>query len=276
MKPIYADLDKIVFEDREQGYGSFVMRAKANKMLVRASLIGFLFFLGITVIPVMGSWFFPKEDVEAEKAQVKVVALSNWELPPPPQPEEKVELPPPPAKKIEPPKVETIKFLVPEPKADVKEDESIAVMDSVEAAPNIGFDNIQGDDLAGFDWSSVEPTGTGTEDVTFVDDGRRDIREDEFILLDEEPRPVNLDDIKDAIGYPPMAVEAEIEGTVIVRVQVSTSGDYVKHVVKKNPHPVLTNAVQQYLDQLKFTPGIQGGKPIKVWVTVPIKFSLVR
>ena len=85
-----------------------------------------------------------------------------------------------------------------------------------------------------------------------------------------------MDDIKKLIGYPPMAKEAEIEGKVILRVQVNKNGNYVKHIKIKDPHPLLTKAVEDQIHNLKFTPGVQAGKPIKVWVTIPFDFKLLK
>ena len=63
---------------------------------------------------------------------------------------------------------------------------------------------------------------------------------------------------------------------MIVRVLVDKTGKYKKHVVLKDPHPILTKAVEKKLNMLQFTPGIQGGQPIKVWVTIPFDFKLLK
>ena len=73
-----------------------------------------------------------------------------------------------------------------------------------------------------------------------------------------------------------MAKEAEIQGRVTLRVMVDKMGNYVKHIVLKDPHPILTRAVTEKIHLLKRTPGIQAGKPIKVWVTLPFNFELNR
>ncbi len=61
-----------------------------------------------------------------------------------------------------------------------------------------------------------------------------------------------------------------------MRVLVDKTGKYKKHVVLKDPHPILTKAVEKKLGKLQFTPGIQGGQPIKVWVTIPFDFKLLK
>ncbi|MEM7038326.1 MAG: energy transducer TonB, partial [Bacteroidota bacterium] len=98
----------------------------------------------------------------------------------------------------------------------------------------------------------------------------------DFILLEKEPAAVNMDEIRKLIGYPPMAKEAEIEGKVIVRVLVNKFGDYVKHAVLKDPHPILTRAVEGKINVLKTTPGVQAGQPIPVWITIPFDFKLLK
>lgn len=105
-------------------------------------------------------------------------------------------------------------------------------------------------------------------------DDNKEIGPNDFILLEKEPVPVNLDDLKRAIGYPAAALDSEIQGKVIVRMKINEQGMYMSHVVIKDPHPVLTHAVSAKLSMLRFTPGIQKGRPIKVWVTIPFDFKL--
>ncbi len=96
-----------------------------------------------------------------------------------------------------------------------------------------------------------------------------------FIPVEKEPEPVNIDDIKQKIGYPGPATKAGIEGIVVMRVLVNKRGKYVKHIVLSSPHPILTEAVEKQLHKLKFTPAIQSGKRVKVWTNIPFRFSLV-
>ncbi len=98
---------------------------------------------------------------------------------------------------------------------------------------------------------------------------------DEFVLLELEPAPLNMTELSGMIGYPRLAKEAEIEGKVIIRVLVDEQGNYVRHMIIKDPNPLLTNAVASKIHNLRFTPGIQKGKPIKVWVTIPFDFKLL-
>jgi protein TonB len=135
--------------------------------------------------------------------------------------------------------------------------------------------NLEGSDVGNYDWDNIDNDGDlGNAFVEPVKE--KEIGPDEFVMLEKEPAPVNMDDIKKLIGYPPMAKEAEIEGKVVLRVQVDKTGSYLKHIVIKDPHPILTAEVVKHIRNLKFTPGIQSGKPIKVWVTIPFDFKLLR
>jgi len=95
-------------------------------------------------------------------------------------------------------------------------------------------------------------------------------------VVDVEPTPTNMNDVRRIIGYPPLAREADIEGKVIVRVLVTEEGSYKKHIVLKDPHPLLTKAVEDKLPEISFSPAVLEGQPVKVWVTIPFDFKLMR
>ena len=96
-----------------------------------------------------------------------------------------------------------------------------------------------------------------------------------FIFVDEEPRPVNMNQIRQLIGYPPEAVEENIEGQVVVRVLVDEAGNYTKHKVIVIGDPLLAEAVESQIENLKFSPAIQNGEKIKFWVNIPFSFKLI-
>lgn len=96
----------------------------------------------------------------------------------------------------------------------------------------------------------------------------------DFILLQWEAQPINLDSVKATIVYPPTAKEAMITGKVVVRIMIDEQGHYVKCLVIKDPHPLLTKAVTDKIGALRFRPAIANGKPVKVWVTIPFDFRL--
>lgn len=91
-----------------------------------------------------------------------------------------------------------------------------------------------------------------------------------------EPYPTNLYEIKRLIGYPKVARDAGIMGTVVIRILVGSQGECKKFEVTRSPHPILTKAVVKYIDRLKFTPYISNKKPVSFWVSVPFFFETIN
>ena len=121
----------------------------------------------------------------------------------------------------------------------------------------------------GYDFGEMDSEATTIEETEEPDPN-------DFVILDREPAPINMNEVKGLIGYPEEAKKEGIIGKVIVRVMVDAEGNYVKHVMIRKVHPLLDDAVEAQLDKLKFTPGTQGGKPVSVWVTLPFTFSVFR
>ena len=273
--PIYADLDQIVFEGRSKDYGAYDMRKRYNRILTRAMLITFLLFISITGLPKMIAWIMPETE-EVVKADDTVyfsqeVELETKKIDEPPVPS----VPEPPR----PPDVATVNATVPVPTPEdlLKDDKFVAEIDALDSVA-LGTVNKDGDKNGDYPWSDItnEPCSNCPVAVTELPKEDDDLKPDTFILLEKEPQAVNLDELGKLIGYPEMAKEAEIEGRVTLRVMVDKMGNYVKHIVLKDPHPILTRAVTEKIHLLKMTPGIQAGKPIKVWVTLPFNFELNR
>ena len=91
--------------------------------------------------------------------------------------------------------------------------------------------------------------------------------------VEKAPEAVNLDQIRSSMVYPPMAIEAQIEGKVTVKVLVDVDGSVLK-VGSVNGPDIFRDEVTTKSMRLQFTPGLQNGKPVKVWVSVPFVFKL--
>lgn len=270
---VYADLDNIVFEGRHREYGAYQMRKRYNRYLIRALLLTFLGFVALTGFPKIVHWLIPAEAVVAPE-RVHITEVGPLPPPPPLEKDEPiVKLPPPPT----PPTVPTVAFLIPDPVPDdlVSDSATIADIEALDTTA-IALVDQEGDNTG--DYYNFDEFGPGDEpgEIFVREEVEREIPADTFMILESEPVPVNMDDLKKLIGYPEMAVEAEIQGKVILRVYIDKQGNYKKHLVVKDPHPILTRAVSQHIDKLKMTPGIQSGRPINVWVTVPFSFTLMR
>jgi len=73
--------------------------------------------------------------------------------------------------------------------------------------------------------------------------------------------------------YPPLAQQARIQGTVILRVIITKSGD-VESVELVSGHPLLAPAAMEAVKQWKYQPCVLNGTPVEVETQVTVEFSL--
>jgi TonB family protein len=78
---------------------------------------------------------------------------------------------------------------------------------------------------------------------------------------------------KVAPAYPPLARQAQIEGPVVLRVKINTSGD-VESMNLFSGHPMLAPAAMEAVKQWKYKPYLLNGVPIKVVTDVTVNFTL--
>jgi protein TonB len=91
--------------------------------------------------------------------------------------------------------------------------------------------------------------------------------------VEKAPECVNLQMVKSSMEYPPVAIETVQEGRVTVKVLVGPDGNVIQVSSLTGPE-VFYDEVKEKARNLEFTPGLQNGKPVKVWVTVPFNFKL--
>lgn len=99
---------------------------------------------------------------------------------------------------------------------------------------------------------------------------------DDVVWAEEEPRPLNMDQLKPLIGYPQISRDKGIEGTVVVRVLVDEEGNGVRYKLIRKVHPSLNNAVERHIYKLTFSPAVQNGKAVPFWLNIPFNFKLLN
>lgn len=266
---IKADLDELVFRARNRDYGSYQLRKNYRRFTVIAFIAGALSFVFLMYLPRIVELLKSDEEAVTKKRQVTYAELAA-----PPDINEKDKPPPPPPEKMPPPPVKAqVKFIPPTVVKDekAKPEETIVNIDTFKKTNvEAGSKTVEGDPNA---ISLIgEEEGVGDAPVEIRED--KEPTATEFIAVEKEPQPVNMDEFRRKVGYPPLAKEAQIQGKVIMRVLVDKDGNYVKHIILRNPHPILTSEVEKNVKMLKFVPAVQAGKPIKVWVNLPVDFKL--
>lgn len=73
--------------------------------------------------------------------------------------------------------------------------------------------------------------------------------------------------------YPPLARQARIQGTVVLKIVIDKSGG-VQNVQKVSGHPMLAPAAAEAVTQWRYKPYLLNGDPIEVETNVAVKFAL--
>lgn len=92
-----------------------------------------------------------------------------------------------------------------------------------------------------------------------------------YYMLEVKPKPLSIP----APKYPESARRAGIEGDVIIKVLVDVDGSILDaRIFLSSGFEELDNAALAASMKAKFEPAKQFGTPVKVWVSIPIKFKL--
>jgi protein TonB len=96
-----------------------------------------------------------------------------------------------------------------------------------------------------------------------------------YTIVDTMPEIIGgIQKVYDAIEYPEVAVKANIEGRVFVKFIIDENGKVQDPQVLKDIGAGCGEAAVKGLLKVKFTPGLLGDKPVKVYYTLPITFKL--
>lgn len=104
-----------------------------------------------------------------------------------------------------------------------------------------------------------------------------------FLIVEKNPEyPGGIFAIRKFIAenlkYPEAARENGIQGTVYLRFQIKADGTLGKIEIQRGVDPLLdkeaVRIIKLMVKNKKFSPGMQGGKKVSVWFSLPITFEL--
>jgi len=133
--------------------------------------------------------------------------------------------------------------------------------------------------------TAMQSKATSKEKVVEIIQEKPDVINDEapdqvFVVVEEMPKYPGGDNammefIYSNINYPDEAKEKSIQGRVILRFAVMSTGKVGRVSVLKSVNPLLDEEAKRVVESLPdFVPGRQGGKPVNVWYSVPVTFQL--
>ena len=230
-------------------YGAYELKAKYQ----RNFLIGTLSTLGFVVLILSVFWIIAAlpgdDDFVAPSVVIKTVADLG---PPPTIAKAKPQI------ELAQPNVAAPKVGIPKPVADDEVmDDDVVLATREELAEIVAPDITAGDD--------------GADIIVDIQDDDYMPAPGEFVAVEIYPEMIYEHKPK----YPRLAEQAGITGRVFVTALVDENGNVIKaQVGKSSGTESLDEAAIKAAFKNKFKPGIQNGRPIKVWVTYKVDFVL--
>ncbi|MFI5145486.1 MAG: energy transducer TonB [Ignavibacteria bacterium] len=211
------------------------------------------------------------ENLVKQQQQQRIINLTDLE-PPPSATEDET----PPPKQIEqiqsaPPK--DLTALTPEPVAKEKaEEQTIKTQNELE---QIKTPVSSMGDTGKFTYSGPIKVKEDVIEKKIEKEEKKSVEKETYkeFEVEKPPECINLGQVRSSMSYPEVARSSGIEGKVTVKVLVGPDGNVIKVGSLSGPDVFYEEVSNKCMD-LQFTPGLQNGKPVKVWVTVPFNFKL--
>jgi len=207
-------------------------------------------------ILMIGFYFFAIYMGQEDEDNIPTVRIMKYsELGPPPSINNEI----PPQVAVSGPVVKpTVGIPVPVPDASVSPEQTLASQEEMSsvAGPTI-----------------TEGTGGGiqiTKDIKIEQEADDNPDMDKFVAVEKLPEIV----VQAKPVYPDLAIRANLEGRVWVKILVSKEGKPKKAVVVKSDAEIFNQSAIDAAMKYAFTPALQNHKPVAVWVVVPFKFEL--
>jgi periplasmic protein TonB len=189
-----------------------------------------------------------------------------------PEPEPEPEPPPPtPDPAIPPPVAKGFQTLIPpdEPPPTI-------------APPNPNEQRVNVEDFSGIGKEGGVAKGVegGVQQSTVERTAPPDVGTYELHAVEEQPRPTNIADLRRALerNYPPLLRDAGVTGTVQVRFRVLEDGrvDTESITISASTHDQFNDPTLRAVRTLRFRPARVNNRPVRVWVELPIQWTVTR
>lgn len=269
-----TSLDEMVFENREKEYGAYMLRKNYPWHLVTALGLAGSLFLYACFLPIWLGWMKAEETFNNPRLVCGFPICPIW------HPPEIIHSPfhqlVQSGKDV---KVKTVAFQIPKPSPP----------DEI-TFPGNGIDKVNTIDTPFFKTDPYEIPDTMKNDQDLKWDGLstdffiQERYSDEipevcfcdeepdpkaFIFVDEEPIPINMDEVSKCIGVP--VFDPDRSSFYVFRILVDAKGNYQKHLIIKGDNSLLQTSIETCLLNLTFTPAIQEGRPIPFWINIPFR-----
>lgn len=256
---IISSFDDLLFESRNKEYGAYQLRKKYNSVLLAGILISLFIGCSAVIIPFMAE---PKRDrIIAGGGRIIQVEMEVLE-----PPKEEIYVPPAPPPPESAPYQDVARYVPP------------LVVDTIIPVENATVSTDEFLAHSGDNQPEVQGNGIGDELLT----GEGGTAEGEaFLLVEVMPsfKGGELNKFRDWVNkrtnYPQAAIDARIHGTVFLTFVVEKDGSVSNVNILKGVHPLIDNEAKKAISESpKWSPGLQGGEPVRVRFQISLNFTL--
>lgn len=244
-----------------------------KKFIQKNTLRGFAVATGAILLLLLVYYIFFVVATSSSVLRAPVVKVKLTTLPPPPPSNAEPPPVPPPTAPVQVASGPAARAGTPVPVPDAMIAPDLKDFASTKDISRASAEGGEGEDFGGFS----DGIGDGAIDYSNLNVDVRDEEPDpdEFIAVEKEP-VVDLKDIQSRAVYPEIAKRAGVEGKVTLRVLVGKDGKPKKAEVLQSDNEWFNESAIKAVMHPKtvFTPAIQNGQALMVWVTIPIAFKL--
>lgn len=266
-----SDWCDLVFEGKNKSYGAYALRQSSTKRHISAFVIIVLFVGSVAVLP---SFLNMVKAANQDLGGINTpVTLSELEI------EKKVEEPDVIRQELAPPPVETraaIQFTPPVIVETVDESREMRTQEELNSNPNIQIsivDNLDGSTSR----DAVAPEELREHRAVVQEEPQKP-----FITVEQMPRFPGGDTelmkfLANNLKYPAVAAENDIQGRVVIRFVVGKDGSVSDITVLRPLDPSCDReAVRVIKSMPKWIAGMQNGRNVPVYYTLPVLFKLQK
>ena len=268
----------IVFEGKNKEFGAYELRKESDARHNKAMIVVVIIIAIAFLLPLVINTVLPKAEERPEDlTEQAMVNLANDAVEEEEEPEEEQQ-------RYEEEKPEVL----PEEVLNTVKVTEIAIVDDDKVTAE--------DEVKDADELKETTTAFGQSDFDKGTDDRNVLREHKDEIVVEEKKPVEdnkvftaveqmpqfpggdgalMKYIADHLKYPPVAMENNIQGRVVIQFVVTKTGKIGEVKVARSKDPDLDNEAVRVVKTLPdFIPGKMNGQSVNVWYTLPITFKL--
>ncbi|MDE5896020.1 MAG: energy transducer TonB [Muribaculum intestinale] len=268
----------IVFEGKNQQFGAYEMRKNSDARHNKAMIVVVIVIAIAFILPLLVNTVLPKAEEKPEDlTEQALVNLDNTVDEEQDQPEEEqqrveVEIPEALPEEI----LNTVKVT----ELAIVEDEKVNAEDEIKTQDELKETTTafgQSDFDKGTDDRNVVREH---KDEIIVEEKKQDEEKKVFTAVEQMPQFPGgeaelMKYIQKNLKYPPVAMENNIQGRVVVQFVVTKTGKIGEVKVARGKDPDLDKEAVRVVKSLPdFIPGKMNGQSVNVWYTLPITFKL--